>query len=281
MCLSLSISPLSFFCSPLDCASLPVCPFALAHFPSFPPTVSCPSPLLLPPTSLLYLSFLSLFLSSAQMDSHNCPPSFWRIWSLELFDMALHCSYLIILFLRGPLEVACSTADWQRGDPHSDLLNMFEHHLSLPHRPLIPVSEVWILPPVIIWHMKNVTLWSQCLQHMITLDAMRGPIKWDQSIPTALWWQAAVNVLAPPPHYCTLIHAHIQYASWNFVQPCHKTRTKYWLTGQLIPVTPTECKMTSRVSQSSVASPYYDAKILSIITVITTYTISYEHYNVL
>lgn len=53
--------PLSCSCSPLDCASLSVCPFALAHFPSFPPTVSCPSLLSIP---------FSRSLSSAP----SCPP---------------------------------------------------------------------------------------------------------------------------------------------------------------------------------------------------------------
>lgn len=51
LCVSLFHKPPSLslsLCFPLDCASLSVCPFALAHFPSFPPTVSCPAPLLLP-----------------------------------------------------------------------------------------------------------------------------------------------------------------------------------------------------------------------------------------
>lgn len=97
-------------CLPLRPRSFPIIPtYCLLSFSSVAPFLPLPSVLplpALPPSSSssspgLYLSFLSLSLflsvSLACTDGlSNCPPLLCRIWSLELFDMALHCSYLII-----------------------------------------------------------------------------------------------------------------------------------------------------------------------------------------
>lgn len=133
---------LSFFspasscsCSPLDCASLSVCPFALAHFPSFPPTVSCPPlslpfslpqfcPFLSPPPFPLVthpLSLIPLSMSLTCTDGHTHSCSQTALPPLEnliprLFDMALHWSYLIILVFVRPGRSG-STAGFYRIDP--------------------------------------------------------------------------------------------------------------------------------------------------------------------
>lgn len=122
MCLPLSISPtLSLF----FLSFCPPAPLAPALPLTVPLCLSAPSPSLISHHShllspvLLLCCALSLCLSSclpffatplspiplpllcpvhAQMDirSNKCPPSSGWIWSLELFDTALHCSYLII-----------------------------------------------------------------------------------------------------------------------------------------------------------------------------------------